>query len=68
MAKISVLLTDAEEARFDAYCDQKGYKKSTLIARLIREFLDHEGYETQPRLFTDPASPPPAFGKPVVRK
>lgn len=43
-AKITVLLDDEEFARFDAYCRERGYKKSTLIARLIRQFLDLEGY------------------------
>ena len=43
-AKISVLLDDEEFARFDTYCRERGYKKSTLIARLIRQFLDLEGY------------------------
>ncbi|MGH7213760.1 MAG: hypothetical protein ACREIT_03230 [Tepidisphaeraceae bacterium] len=43
--KISVLLPDAEYERFDAYCRERGYKKSTLIARLIRQFLDLEGFQ-----------------------
>ncbi len=50
MAKISVLLSDAEEERFTAYCLEKGFKKSTLAARLIREHLDHEGYASQRQL------------------
>ena len=45
--KISVLLSDAEYARLDAYCHDRGYKKSTLVARLIRQYLDMEGYGTQ---------------------
>ena len=45
--KITVLLTDEEFARFDAYCRERGYKKSTLIARLIRQYLDLEGYNPQ---------------------
>lgn len=68
MAKISVLLTDAEDDRFGAYCDQKGYKKSTLIARLIRDYLDKEGYGIQDKLFTEAPAPPPAFGLPGVKK
>ena len=48
MSRISVLLTDAEEARFAAYCEERGHKKSTLVARLIREHLDREGYAMQP--------------------
>ena len=46
--KISVLLSDAEYARLDAYCHDRGYKKSTLVARLIRQYLDMEGYGGQP--------------------
>jgi len=42
--KITVLLSDEEFERFDAYCRERGYKKSTLIARLIRQYLDLEGY------------------------
>lgn len=50
MGKISVLLSDAEEARFSAYCNERGHKKSTLIARLVREHLDREAYAAQPSL------------------
>ena len=46
--KISVLLSDVEYARLDAYCHDRGYKKSTLVARLIRQYLDMEGYGGQP--------------------
>ena len=67
MPKISVLLTDSEESRFDAYCDEKGYKKSTLVARLIRDYLNKEGYGIQDKLFTEPAAPPPAFGMRATR-
>jgi metal-responsive CopG/Arc/MetJ family transcriptional regulator len=42
--KITVLLDDAEFERFDNYCRERGYKKSTLIARMIRNYLDMEGY------------------------
>lgn len=58
MAKISVLLSAAEDARFAAYCAERGHKKSTLIARLIREHLDHEGFALQGTLFG--RAPPPA--------
>ncbi len=50
MERIAVLLTEAESAHFDAYCQTKGYKKSPLIARLIREHLDREGFSHQPDL------------------
>ncbi len=45
--KITVLLDPDEFARFEAYCDQRGFKKSTLIARLIRDHLDHEQFQQQ---------------------
>ena len=38
--KISVLLDPEEFQRFDTYCQQQEFKKSTLIARLIRDHLD----------------------------
>ena len=40
--KITVLLQKHEFDRFDAYCKERGFKKSTLIARLIRVHLDSE--------------------------
>jgi len=49
--KISVLLKPEEAARFDAYCEEKGYKKSTLVARLIRDHLDQEKYAMQRAMF-----------------
>lgn len=62
MAKISVLLTDDEEVRFCSYCEEKGHKKSTLIARLIREHLKKEGYAAQTSLFGG-VQGAPTFGK-----
>jgi|TARA_B100000315_G_scaffold256679_1_gene303191 hypothetical protein len=49
--KVSVLMSDEEAERFANYCRDRGFKKSTLIARLIREHLDREGYELQKSLF-----------------
>lgn len=37
--RISVLLPSDVYRHFEAYCAEQGYKKSTLIARLIREHL-----------------------------
>ena len=45
--KITVLMEETEFERFDSYCRERGYKKSTLIARLIRQYLDLEGYGAQ---------------------
>lgn len=43
-SKVTVLLSDDEAARLDGYCRERGFKKSTLIARLVRQYLDLEGY------------------------
>lgn len=53
--KISVLVPDDEARRFEAFCNERGYKKSTLIVRLIKEHLDREQYPFQGSLLT-PAS------------
>lgn len=53
--KVSVLLSQDEAVRFDAFCKERGHKKSTLIARLIREHLDREQYSVQASLFDDRA-------------
>jgi len=48
--KISVLLEEALSDRFERYCRGNGYKKSTLIARLIRDHLDREQFAVQTEL------------------
>ena len=40
LVRLTVLLKPQEAARLDAYCEESGHKKSTLIARLIRDHLD----------------------------
>lgn len=42
--KGTVLLSDDEFDRLDNYCRDRGFKKSTLIARLVRQYLDLESY------------------------
>jgi hypothetical protein len=42
--KVTVLLAPEEFERLDHYCRDRGFKKSTLIARLVRQYLDMEGY------------------------
>lgn len=49
--RVSVLIPKDEADSFDAYCHQRGYKKSTLIARLVRDHLKAEGFVRQPDLF-----------------
>lgn len=42
IGKITVLLPNEEFRRFADYCREHGFKKSTLIARLVRDFLNAE--------------------------
>lgn len=44
-SKIAVLLDPSEAERFEAYCSARGFKKGTLIARLLRDSLDKEGFQ-----------------------
>ena len=48
--KVTVLLDSEEFERFQNYCEGRGFKKSTLIARLIREHLDTENFAMQAEL------------------
>lgn len=51
--KVTVLLSAQEFARLDAYCKERGFKKSTLLARLAREHMNHEGFRTQMEMFEE---------------
>lgn len=51
IARVHVLIPQRDAERFEAYCEAKGFKKSTLIVRLIREHLDRERFESQQELF-----------------
>ena len=50
---VNVLLSESEFARFQEYCETRGYKKSTLIALLIREHLNEEQISVQSRFEID---------------
>jgi hypothetical protein len=50
LKKVTVLLDAREFKRFEDYCEERGFKKSTLAARLIREHLDHEAFNPQQQL------------------
>ena len=58
--KVTLLLPEEDFRRFDQYCRDRGYKKSTLLARLLRQYLDIEGYGTAAREggFTRPGRMP----------
>lgn len=42
--RVQVLMPPEDAGRLEAFCQARGHKKSTLIARLIRDHLDREGY------------------------
>ena len=50
LVRVQVLMPRAEADRFDAYCREKGYKKSPLIARRVREHLEREAFNLQQNL------------------
>jgi metal-responsive CopG/Arc/MetJ family transcriptional regulator len=50
-ARIQVLMPREDADRFEAYCRERGFKKSTLIARLIRDYLAEEHFVQQRDLF-----------------
>ena len=50
MPRITVLLDPGGFQRLSAYCARRGFKKSTLIVRLIREHLDSEDFHVQAEL------------------
>lgn len=49
--RIQVLMPPEEAERFEGYCRERGFKKSTLIVRLVREHLDQERFKPQYELF-----------------
>lgn len=48
--KITVLLDTDEFVRFDRFCRDHGFKKSTLLVRLLREFLERESLSQEVEL------------------
>jgi hypothetical protein len=51
MVRTQVLMSPEEAERFESYCRERGFKKSTLIVRLIREHLSQERFRPQQELF-----------------
>lgn len=47
---INVILDMSGYRRFQKFCVERGYKKSTLVARLIRDYLDNEKFMMQSEL------------------
>jgi hypothetical protein len=52
MVRTQVLMSPEEAERFESYCRERGFKKSTLIARLVREHLSEERFRPQQELFS----------------
>jgi len=48
--KVTLLLAEPAFERFDSYCSSRGFKKSPLVARLVREHLDRESFYVQGEL------------------
>jgi hypothetical protein len=53
--RIQVLMPPEEAELFRDYCRVRGFKKSTLIVRLIREHLEQEQFKPQHKLCEAPA-------------
>jgi len=49
--RIQVLMPRDEADRFEGYCRERGFKKSTLIVRLVRDHLEQEKFKPQHELF-----------------
>jgi len=55
--RVTVILSESEGRIFDAYCKKNGFKKSTLISRLIREHIENENFHFQEKMtFADKTS------------
>lgn len=50
-SKVTVLLSEQEFSRLDAFCKERGHKKSTLLALLAREHMNMEGFQMQMEMF-----------------
>lgn len=53
--RVQVLLSRPDAERFERFCELHGHKKSTLIARLVRDHLDREGFAMQREFFNESA-------------
>ena len=52
--RVTVCLNPSEFERLERFCKERGHKKSTLIAHLIRLHLDDEHFEKQQMMFAAP--------------
>ena len=49
--RLQVLLNRPDAERFERFCEARGHKKSTLIAKLVRDHLDREDFAAQRDFF-----------------
>ena len=56
--KVTVLLNESEYSAFESYCSERGCKKSTLLARLMKQHLAKENFPIPPD-GTDTSGPTP---------
>jgi hypothetical protein len=49
LVKMTLLLRPEEAARLEAYCLERGHKKSTLVATLVRDYLDVQTGKVLPK-------------------
>lgn len=50
--RVQVILNRPDAERFERFCEARGHKKSTLIAKLVRDHLDREGFAAQGDFFS----------------
>jgi len=55
---IRVLLSSEEFDRFEASCQQRNFKKRTLIALLIPDHLDDSAFDLQAKTLTNQETAP----------
>lgn len=56
--KVSVLLRREDAERFSVFCEVEAHKKSTLIAKLVHDFLERQDTGGGERLGTpEPGAP-----------
>lgn len=49
--RVQVIFNQPDAERFERFCEARGHKKSTLIARLVRDHLDREEFASQGEFF-----------------
>lgn len=61
--KVSVLLDEPDYERFEIYCKKQGFKKSTLVAKLIRDHLQADVTVKEPTVEYKPSNNRPKIAR-----